>query len=97
MMVKRLFDIVCSALGLLLLSPLLLALAVWIKLDSPGPVMFKQERVGRFGRTFFIHKFRSMRTDNAGPQITVGADPRSWLVGQWPGVRGVADEIQVHA
>ncbi len=80
-MIKRLFDIACAALGLLVLSPLLLALALWIKLDSPGPVLYRQERVGRFGRSFFIHKFRSMRTDNAGPQITVGADPRITAAG----------------
>lgn len=75
---KRLFDLVFAGLGLLALSPLLLAVALWIRLDSPGPVMFRQERVGRFGRTFLIHKFRSMRVDApaTGPQITVGADPR---------------------
>lgn len=75
-MAKRVFDIVCALLGLALLAPLLLALALWVKLDSPGPVFFRQERVGRQGRPFLIHKFRSMRADNAGPQITVGADPR---------------------
>jgi lipopolysaccharide/colanic/teichoic acid biosynthesis glycosyltransferase len=72
---KRLFDIAAAGLGLLILLPLLLLLAVWIKLDSPGPVLFRQERVGRFGRPFFIHKFRSMRVE-AGPLITVGEDPR---------------------
>lgn len=77
-MAKRLFDVLMSALGLLLLSPVLLLVAVWIKLDSPGPVMFRQERVGRFGRHFHIHKFRTMRADAPalGPQITIGADPR---------------------
>ena len=80
-MIKRLFDIACAGLGLLVLSPLLLALALWIKLDSQGPVMFRQERVGRFGNLFFIHKFRTMRVDNAGPQITVGADPRITAAG----------------
>ncbi|RQO59286.1 sugar transferase [Paucibacter sp. KBW04] len=77
-MAKRIFDIVCASLGLLLLSPLLILLALWIKWDSPGPVMFRQERVGRFGRHFYIHKFRSMRVDAPalGPQITVGEDPR---------------------
>lgn len=77
-MAKRLFDVLCAGLGLLLLSPLLALLALWIKLDSPGPVMFRQERVGRFGQPFFIHKFRSMRLDAPalGPQITVGDDPR---------------------
>ncbi len=77
-MAKRLFDILASGLGLLLLSPLLLGVALWIKWDSPGPVMFRQQRVGRFGRPFFIHKFRSMRVDAPalGPQITIGEDPR---------------------
>jgi lipopolysaccharide/colanic/teichoic acid biosynthesis glycosyltransferase len=75
-MAKRLFDVLLSALGLLLLAPLLLLIALWVKLDSPGPVFFRQERVGRHGRAFLIHKFRSMRVDNAGLQITVGADPR---------------------
>ncbi|OYU27702.1 MAG: sugar transferase [Burkholderiales bacterium PBB2] len=77
-MAKRLFDVFCAGLGLLLLSPLWILVAIWIKLDSPGPVLFRQERVGRFGKPFFIHKFRSMRVDAPalGPQITVGDDPR---------------------
>lgn len=84
MLAKRLVDILLSALGLLLLAPLLLAIALWIKLDSPGPVLFKQHRVGRRGRLFFIHKFRTMRPDapSLGPQITVGADPRVTRAGQ---------------
>jgi lipopolysaccharide/colanic/teichoic acid biosynthesis glycosyltransferase len=84
-MAKRLFDIVCAAIGLLLLSPLLLVVAAWIKLDSPGPVMFRQERVGRFGRSFRIHKFRTMRVDapRLGPQITVGEDARITRSGRW--------------
>lgn len=84
-MAKRLFDIVCAAIGLLLLSPLLLAVAAWIKLDSAGPVMFRQERVGRLGRTFRIHKFRTMRVDapRLGPQITIGEDARITRSGRW--------------
>lgn len=74
-MAKRLFDIVASAIGLLLLSPLLLLAAVWIKLDSPGPALFRQTRVGRYGVPFTIHKFRTMRVE-PGAAITVGADPR---------------------
>jgi lipopolysaccharide/colanic/teichoic acid biosynthesis glycosyltransferase len=80
---KRLFDLVASALGLLLLSPLLLAVAAWIKLDSPGPVFFRQERVGRHGVPFRIHKFRSMRNDAGGLQLTVGTDPRITRAGAW--------------
>ncbi|MFZ1365442.1 MAG: sugar transferase [Brachymonas denitrificans] len=73
---KRLFDIAASCIGLLLLAPVLLGIAVWIKRDSPGPVFFRQERIGRHGQPFRIYKFRSMRQDNAGLQITVGADDR---------------------
>ncbi len=82
-MAKRLFDWVLSSLGLLALSPLLLAIALLVKLDSPGPVFFRQERVGRYGKPFHIHKFRTMRHDplGAGPQITVGADARITRVG----------------
>ena len=84
-MAKRLFDILCAGVGLLLLSPLLLAVAAWVKLDSRGPVMFRQERVGRFGRTFRIHKFRTMRVDapKLGPQITIGDDARITRSGRW--------------
>lgn len=74
-MSKRLFDIVASALGLLLLMPLLLLAALWVKLDSPGPALFRQTRVGRFGVPFTIHKFRTMRME-PGAAITVGEDPR---------------------
>ncbi|MFL6663922.1 MAG: sugar transferase [Rhizobacter sp.] len=84
-MAKRVFDIVLAAVGLVLLSPVLMAIAAWIKLDSPGPVFFRQERVGRFGRPFSIHKFRTMahRPHSDGRQITVGADPRITRAGRW--------------
>ncbi|HET9952523.1 MAG TPA: undecaprenyl-phosphate glucose phosphotransferase [Candidatus Eisenbacteria bacterium] len=76
--VKRAFDLVCSAVGLVLLSPLFLALAVWVKLDSPGPVFYAQERVGMNGRRFRMLKFRTMRvgSDAGGPQWTTKDDPR---------------------
>lgn len=83
-MSKRVFDIVCAAIGLLVISPLLLVVSLLVVLDSPGPVFFRQERVGRFGRTFRIHKFRTMRhreTASAGPALTVGADARVTKVG----------------
>jgi lipopolysaccharide/colanic/teichoic acid biosynthesis glycosyltransferase len=82
-MAKRLFDLLLSSLGLLALAPLLLLIALLIKLDSPGPVMFRQERVGRYGQPFRIHKFRTMRHEPAGQglQITVGADRRITRVG----------------
>ena len=82
---KRLLDWIASTLGLLVLFPLFLILAVWIKLDSPGPVFFRQERVGRAGEIFYIHKFRTMvaNAKHLGLQITVGADVRVTRVGQW--------------
>ncbi len=78
-MAKRLFDLLAAGLGLVLLSPLLIGIALWIRFDSPGPALYRQERVGRFGRVFLIHKFRTMSHHGGsagGLQITVGADPR---------------------
>lgn len=77
-MLKRLFDIVSSAFGLLLLSPVFFIVFIWIKLDSKGPVFYKQVRVGKVGKDFKILKFRSMRQDSdKGSLITVGGrDPR---------------------
>ncbi|WP_019528833.1 sugar transferase [Dasania marina] len=76
-MLKRLFDFICSIVGLTLLSPILLIIALWVKLDSPGPIFFKQERIGRYGVRFNIYKFRSMImcADKKG-LLTVGSDPR---------------------
>lgn len=75
---KRLFDVVASGVGLLLLSPLFLLVAIWIKLDSPGPVFYHQVRVGRYNRDFRIFKFRSMRVGaDKGSLVTIGGrDPR---------------------
>jgi len=83
-MSKRAFDVVAAIIGLLLFGLPMLAVAAWIKLDSPGPVFFRQERVGRHGRPFRIHKFRTMRIDAEarGPQITIGADARITRVGR---------------
>jgi len=77
-MAKRLFDLIGAALALALLWPLLIGVALWIKLDSPGPVLFRQQRVGRRGRLFAIHKFRTMveGAPQLGPRLTVGADQR---------------------
>ncbi len=82
-MAKRMFDLLASLLGLLLLAPLLALIAFAIKLDSRGPVFYRQQRVGRHGVPFRIHKFRTMTHDErgAGPQITVGADARITRVG----------------
>lgn len=84
-MLKRLFDIVLSALGLVLLLPLLLVIGVWIKLDTPGPVFFRQQRVGRHGALFVVHKFRSMTADAPlrGLLITVGDDVRITTAGRF--------------
>ena len=84
-MAKRLFDLIGAALALLLLAPLLAAVAVAIRVDGPGPVFFRQERVGRGGVHFCIHKFRTMRVDaqDSGLQVTVGRDARITRVGHW--------------
>ena len=75
---KRVFDIIASGLGLLILSPLFLVIAVWVKLDSPGPVFYKQVRVGRNNKDFYLYKFRSMRvgSDKKGLITVGGRDPR---------------------
>ncbi len=78
MIAKRLFDLACVVPALLLLIPVFCVLAVWIKLDSPGPVFFRQERIGKDGQPFRIYKLRTMVDDaeRKGGQITVGVDPR---------------------
>lgn len=75
---KRLFDIIASGCGLLVLSPLFFIVAIWIKLDSKGPVFYKQIRVGRYGKDFKLFKFRSMRVgaDKKGLITIGGHDPR---------------------
>jgi len=84
-MAKRGFDLVVATCALLLLAPLLLAVAVWVRLDSPGPALFRQVRVGRGGRPFAIHKFRTMVVDAAqrGPALTIGDDARITRAGRW--------------
>ncbi len=83
MLIKRLFDIGCAGIGLLVLSPLLLVLALIIKITSPGPVFFRQTRVGMKQKQFQIHKFRTMVVDaeKKGIKITVGRDPRITAIG----------------
>lgn len=77
MLIKRIVDLVAAALGLVALAPVLLLFAAWIRLDSAGPVFFRQERVGRRGVPFRIYKFRTMKVDTeAQGQITVGRDAR---------------------
>jgi lipopolysaccharide/colanic/teichoic acid biosynthesis glycosyltransferase len=76
---KRLFDILLSGIGLLIISPLFLIVAIWIKLDSPGPIFYRQVRVGRYNKDFRIFKFRSMRIgSDKGSLVTIGGrDPRN--------------------
>src|SRR5687768_57390 len=68
--------------GLVAAAPVLAVAAAAVKASSPGPVLFKQERVGRFGRPFTFYKFRSMRMNNSGPQITASHDSRVTKVGK---------------
>jgi len=84
MPLKRGMDIIASALGLLALTPVFLGVALAIKLDDGGPVFYRQLRVGRNEKPFFILKFRTMvqNADRAGLPLTVGADPRVTKVGQ---------------
>ena len=84
-MIKRLVDIVGASLGLLLFSPLFLILAALIKLDSSGPVLFRQERIGRGFIPFLIYKFRTMAAGraNEGLCITSRNDARITRVGRW--------------
>jgi exopolysaccharide biosynthesis polyprenyl glycosylphosphotransferase len=93
---KRVIDLVIASLGLILAAPLMAFIALVIKLDSPGPILFPQERVGKNGQLFTLYKFRSM-VENAeqqqdalrglneanGPLFKMKADPRTTLVGRW--------------
>jgi len=82
---KRLFDFTASFFGLILLAPIFVLSALWIMIDSKGPIFFRQERVGFQGINFRIHKFRTMVLDaeKKGKQITVGADSRITTVGSF--------------
>lgn len=76
-LMKRVFDVIAAACGLILLAPLFAIIALWIKADSPGPVFYRQVRVGRNGVPFRIHKFRTMRVDaDRLGGLTIGADKR---------------------
>ncbi len=80
---KRIFDIICSFILLVITSPILLVLSVWIKLDSPGPVMYRQRRVTAYGRVFRIFKFRTMvvNADKIGTLVTTKLDSRITKIG----------------
>jgi lipopolysaccharide/colanic/teichoic acid biosynthesis glycosyltransferase len=81
--VKRAFDLFFASLGLVVLSPLFLVVGVAVRLSSPGRVIFRSRRVGRFGKEFFLLKFRTMTKDapQSGPAITIGEDTRITPVG----------------
>jgi len=82
--IKRTFDLAFATFGLVVFSPLMLAIAVWVRLDSPGPVLYGQERVGVNGRRFRMYKFRTMRADvesGSGPGWTTADDPRRTRAG----------------
>ncbi|MFC1628596.1 sugar transferase [Gemmatimonadota bacterium] len=77
MILKRLFDLTFTIPGVLVLSPVILVIALWIKLDSPGPILFRQMRVGRNGASFRMMKFRTMaETEGIGLQLTTGRNSR---------------------
>ena len=84
LMIKSVFDRLVAAILLVVLSPIFLLLAVWIKLDSEGPVFFRQERVTQYGKSFRIYKFRTMvqNAEQLGTQVTSKDDMRVTSVGQ---------------
>ena len=81
---KRAFDLFFAIPGLLILLPIFVVIAIWIKIDSPGTIFFRQERVGKDGKPFRIYKFRTMvnNAEQMGPSITVGNDPRITKAGR---------------
>jgi len=83
-MIKRSFDLFFSFVGLLSLFPLMVVIALFIKLDSPGSIIYKSKRVGKNGRLFEMYKFRTMvmNADNHGPLVTAGDDWRMTRVGR---------------
>lgn len=80
---KRVFDVLAACILLVVLAPIMFMLSVWIKLDSPGPVFFRQNRITQYGKEFRIIKFRTMvnNADQIGPVVTVGGDERITRVG----------------
>ena len=82
MVLKRLFDLTCSVIGLVVLAPILVLVSLFVWLGDRGPVFFRQERVGRGGRLFRIHKFRTMRVASSGSQVTSADDDRITPLGK---------------
>ncbi len=85
LLIKRLADILCAAVLMVLLFPLMLAIALWIALDSPGGVLYTQKRVTAYHRHFSIYKFRTMvaKADQTGPAVTGNQDARITRAGQF--------------
>lgn len=85
MLAKRIFDLFFTLIFLIVLFPLLLVIALWIKLDSPGPIIFRQTRIGQFGQEFIIYKFRTMvvNAEAIGKQITLTNDERITRIGKF--------------
>ena len=83
-MIKRIFDFILSCFGLVLFSPLFILISLFIKLDSKGPVFFKQTRVGYKGKHFYLYKFRTMirNAEKRGTLITSKNDPRITKIGK---------------
>lgn len=81
---KRIIDIIGSIILLIILSPIILIVALLIKIDSKGPIFYKQERITTYGRTFKIFKFRTMvqNADKIGSLVTIGEDPRITRIGK---------------
>ncbi|MBP3352801.1 MAG: undecaprenyl-phosphate glucose phosphotransferase [Lachnospiraceae bacterium] len=88
MVIKRAMDIVGSLLGIIIVSPLLLIIAIAVKLSSPGPIIFKQERVGLHNKPFYMYKFRSME------QQTESDEKKAWTVKNDPRVTGIGKIIR---
>ena len=82
MIAKRVFDLVSSVIGLVVLAPILVLVSLFVWLGDRGPVFFRQERVSRGGRIFRIHKFRTMRVANTGSQVTSADDDRITPLGK---------------
>ena len=89
---RRALDLLVGAAALLLLAPLIVLVALAVKLSSPGPVIFRQVRVGQGGRHFTLYKFRTMRPGERGPEVTRGSDPRITPVGRLLRTSGI-DEL----
>jgi lipopolysaccharide/colanic/teichoic acid biosynthesis glycosyltransferase len=83
MLIKRLFDIIISFIGLIILSPIFLIITILIKLFMSGPVLFRQKRIGRYGKPFMITKFRTMVIDHSGKTVSIKGEDRITSLGRY--------------